>query len=230
MITNLSTVDDPIRTRSDILPGDPRNGAWSLQRLFEDMAPTPEAAPDMVEAILSDFDAPQVINTFTVAPRPGMRAEVLAHWPRTPDGKLDLGNAPLHLQAIVNRFDLRNLANGDGGEGRFVFAFYRTDGSPFQATLILEYKLPATTEDDVLGWAKSFHALGSLPFGESYNAACKRSPIGLRGAAHVPAVPTAARSIRCAPTRSTSATTASGSCASSTCRRPRASSSDCRST
>jgi hypothetical protein len=100
-----------------------------------------------------------------------MRADVLAHWPRTADGKLDLGNAPLRLQAIVNRFDLRNLANGDGGEGRFVFAFYRTDGSPFQATLILEYKLPAATEEDVLGWAKSFHALGSLPFGESYNAA-----------------------------------------------------------
>jgi hypothetical protein len=171
MITNLRTVDDPIRTRTDIVPGDPRNGAWSLQRLFEDMAPTPSAASDMVESILSDFDAPQVINTFTIAPRPGMRSEILSQWPRTADGKLDLANPPLRLQAIVNRFDLRNLANGDAGEGRFVFAFYRTDGSPLQATLILEYKLPAATEADVLDWAKSFHALGALPFGESYNAA-----------------------------------------------------------
>src|SRR5262249_14994359 len=42
---------------------------------------------------------------------------------------------------------------------------------PLQATLILEYKLPAATDQDVQDWASSFHALGALQFGESYNAA-----------------------------------------------------------
>ena len=52
-----------------------------------------------------------------------MQFRILDNWPRTPDGKLDLAQPPLRLQAIVNRFDLRNLAAGDAGEGRFVFAF-----------------------------------------------------------------------------------------------------------
>src|SRR5439155_352492 len=44
-------------------------------------------------------------------------------------------------------------------------------GFPLQATIILEYKLPATTEQDVLGWANAFHALSRFPFGADYNAA-----------------------------------------------------------
>jgi hypothetical protein len=171
MITNLQTVDDPIRTRDDLLPSDPRNGAWAFKRLFENMAPTAQDAPAMVEAMLTTFTTPQLLNGFTVEPRPGMQAEILANWPRTPGGQLDLTNAPVRLQAIVNRIDLRKLDNGDAGEGRFVFAFYRPDGTPFQATIILEYKLPATTEQDVVAWAQSFHALGGRPFGEAYNAA-----------------------------------------------------------
>jgi hypothetical protein len=170
MITSLSVVADPIRTRFDLLPGDPRNGAWTIKRLFEDMAPTAADAAAMVEAMLTTFTAPTTINGFTVATRPGMQAEILANWPRI-DGRLDLASAPFRLLAIVNRFDLRNLDNGDAGEGRFVFAFTRRDGRAFEATLILEYKLPAATEQDVSVWAESFHALGALPSGESYNAA-----------------------------------------------------------
>jgi hypothetical protein len=48
---------------------------------------------------------------------------------------------------------------------------FEADGLPLQATLILEYKLPAATEEDVLGWVNAFHGLGALPFGEGYNAA-----------------------------------------------------------
>jgi hypothetical protein len=124
----------------------------------------------MVEALLSSAVANQTINGFTVAGRPGMQSLILDRWPRTPGGTLDLARAPLRLQAIVNRFDLRNLAHGDAGEGRFVFAF-EADGRPLQATLIFEYKLPAASDADVLGWANSFHSLGGLAFGEDYNAA-----------------------------------------------------------
>ena len=171
MITDVSVVDDPVRTSFDATSSDPRNGAWTFKRLMENMAASADDAPAMVEAVMQSFDASQTINGFTVGRRPGMQALILANWPRTADGKLDLAQAPLRLQAIVNRFDLRNLAHGDAGEGRFVFGFNDAGGFPLQATMILEYKLPAATDDDVLGWAQSFHALGALAFGEDYNAA-----------------------------------------------------------
>jgi hypothetical protein len=72
----------------------------------------------------------------------------------------------------VNRFDLRDLASGNAGEGRFVFAFDLTPAPgapPPQATIIFEYKLPARRDGDVIAWAQAFHALGGLAFGESYN-------------------------------------------------------------
>jgi hypothetical protein len=129
----------------------------------------------MVEAMLSTFNAPQTINGFTVEARAGMQSQILASWPRTASGALDLARAPVRLLAIVNRTDLRDLANGDAGEGRFVFAFnlepLPPPVGPPQATIIFEYKLPAARELDVLLWAGAFHTLGALPFGERYNMA-----------------------------------------------------------
>ena len=174
MITDVSVVDDPVRTTFDPASRDPRNGVWTFKHLVEQMARTPRDAPALVEAMLSSFSAPQIINGFTVAARPGMQSQVLASWPRTPSGALDLARAPLRLLAIVSRLDLRDLDRGDAGEGRFVFAFDLPpvpDAPPPEATIIFEYKLPAAREADVVGWAESFHALGSLPLGASYNAA-----------------------------------------------------------
>jgi hypothetical protein len=173
MITTTSVVDDPVRTAFTADPNDPRTGVWTFKHLMETMAPTPADAPAMVEAMLNTFGSSETINGFTVDARPGMQSLVLQNWPRTADGTLDLTQAPLTLQAIVNRFDLRNLANGDAGEGRFVFAFH-TPGNPFplQATLIFEYKLPASTDADVLGWANAWHALGGMTVpSEDYNVA-----------------------------------------------------------
>lgn len=171
MIKNVSIVDDPVRTHFDPTSTDPRNGVWTFKHLMEAIAPTPEDAPDMVEAMMTSLVTSQTINGFVIDPRPGAQSFVLDPWPRTPDGKLDLSQAPLTLQAIVDRFDLRNLGNGDAGEGRFVFAFNVQGIFPLQATMIFEYKLPAATDDDVLGWAQAFHNLGALEFGEDYNAA-----------------------------------------------------------
>ena len=170
MIKNLSVVDDPVRTAFTEGSTDPRNGVWTFKHLVESMATTPAAAPAMVEAFLSSMVTNQTINGFAVAGRPGMQSLILDAWPRTPQGELDLARPPLRLQAIVNRFDLRNLARGDAGEGRFVFAF-ESGGFPLQATLIFEYKLPAASDADVLAWANAFHGLGALSFGEDYNAA-----------------------------------------------------------
>jgi hypothetical protein len=169
MITALSVVDDPVRT-TFLEPQDPRSGAFTFKRLMEDMAPSPEEAPAMVEAMFRTFTVSQTINTFTVGPRVGFQP-LLDTWPRK-DGALDLAAAPLALQAIVNRIDLRNLDRGHAGEGRFVFSFVTELRFPLQATLIFEYHLPARTEADVRDWANSWHALGALPFpSEEYNAA-----------------------------------------------------------
>lgn len=173
MIKSTTVVDDSIRTVFNPSSADARNGVWTFKHLMENMAATPADAPAMVEAMLDTFTTPQTINGFTVDARPGMQNTILASWPRTVDGALDLARAPLRLQAIVNRFDLRDLSSGDAGEGRFVFSFVDPFFTffPLQATLILEYKLPAATDQDVQDWASSFHALGAMQFGESYNAA-----------------------------------------------------------
>lgn len=173
MIKTTSVVDDPVRTVFNTGSSNSRNGVWTFKHLVENMAATPADAPDMVEAMLTSFTTPQTINGFTVAARPGMQNLILDNWPRTSNGKLDLAQAPLRLQAIVNRFDLRDLASGDAGEGRFVFAFNDPSFSffPLQATMIFEYKLPAKTDQDVRDWANAFHGLGALQFGESYNVA-----------------------------------------------------------
>ncbi len=173
MIKSTTVVDDQIRTVFNPSSTDSRNGVWTFKHLMENMAATPADAPAMVEAMLNTFTTPQTINGFTVDTRPGMQNTILANWPRTADGALDLAQAPLRLDAIVNRFDLRDLGSGDAGEGRFVFSFVDPFDTffPLQANLILEYKLPAATDQDVQDWANSFHALGAMAFGESYNAA-----------------------------------------------------------
>jgi len=174
MITDVSVVDDPVRTKFDPASTDPRNGVWTFKHLVEQMARTPQDAPAMVEAMLASFTSPRTINGFTVEARPGFQSQILASWPRKANGTLDLARAPLRLQAIVSRIDLRDLDRGDAGEGRFLFAFDLPPvpgGPPPEATLIFEYKLPALRERDVERWAQAFHGLGALSFGEGYNQA-----------------------------------------------------------
>lgn len=146
-------------------------GVWSFGHLMREMAPSPERAPAMVLNLLQNWLTNQTVNGFTVQARPAMQQQVIDMWPKTPTGELDLDQSPLTLQAIVNRIDIRNLAEGSAGEGRFVFGV--NGGSNFQNfTVILEYNLVAHTEADVDDWANRWHALGALPFpSEQYNAA-----------------------------------------------------------
>ena len=170
LITHFGVIEDDLRTRNDGPPGDPRTGAWTLKHLVEEAAPSAADAPAMLEDLLRSFTQPQQINGFTVAPRSGM-ADVLAAWPRTPDGQLDLAQAPVHLMAIVDRIDLRNLDRSDAGVAAFIYRIAGPDDFPLDATLMFEYRLPAASDDDVLGWAQAFHGLGALPFSEAYNVA-----------------------------------------------------------
>jgi hypothetical protein len=148
----------------------PSLGAWSFAHLMREAAPTPEQAPAMVLQLLRRWLTDQTVNGFTVAARPLMQQEVIDFWPKTPTGDLDLDQAPVTLEAIVNRVDIRDLSQGSAGEGRFVFG---VNGPAFQNfTIIVEYTLPAQTEADVMSWANRWHALSSHPFpSEEYNLA-----------------------------------------------------------
>lgn len=195
LIRHLSVVDDPVRTAGNqrlpsleppfpgpiggTLPPPAASsgsgggaGVWSFAHLMRELAPSAADAPRMVEQMLQTFTTEQVINGFTVVPRPGMQSLILNGWPRTDNGELDLEQAPVTLLAIVNRIDVRDLAAGSGGEGRFVFGVNSRDGFPLQFTLIFEFNLPAQTQQDVQDWADRWHALQSHPFpSEQYNAA-----------------------------------------------------------
>src|SRR5690606_703542 len=109
-------------------------------------------APGMVEEMLSTWLTDQSVNGHVVPARAGMQELVLSDWPRV-DGALDLSRAPVRLLAIVNRLDLRDVADGHAGEGRFVFGVTDSSGAPTEFTLILEYALPASSSADVLDWA-----------------------------------------------------------------------------
>jgi hypothetical protein len=163
-IRDVSVVDDPVRTG----PG----GAWTFGKLMEDMAPTPADAPAMVEAMLSTFLRPQTVNGFTLPARSG--AQQVLDSMRGPDGKLDLSQQAFRLLAIANRIDLNDVSASTAGEGRFVFGF-APFGQVLQATLIIEYNIPAASQAEIVDLANAWHALRALPFpSEEYNAALQK--------------------------------------------------------
>ena len=160
-IRDVSVVDDPVRTG----PG----GAWTFGKLMENMAPTPADAPAMVEAMLTSFLSQQTVNSFTLPPRSG--AQRVLDSMRGPDGQLDLSRQAFRLLAIVNRIDLHDVSASTAGEGRFVFGF-APFGQTLQATLIIEYNIPAASQAEIVELANAWHALRALPFpSEEYNAA-----------------------------------------------------------
>lgn len=185
MITNTSVVDDPVRTAFNPSIPAPRpesRGVWTFGRLMRDMARTPEEAPAFTEHLFRSWLTDQTVNGFTIFARPEIQRVVLNNWPRTPNGELDLDRSPLTLLAIVNRIDERDLAEGNAGEGRFVFGVMGPFGNPEQFTVIVEYKLLAQTEQDVLDWANQWHALSTHPFpSEAYNAALEALTLRFSG-------------------------------------------------
>ena len=88
---------------------------------MENMAPTPDQAPAMVEAMLSSWLTDQSRRRLH-----GRGAAVDAGrdpgaFPRTATASSISRHAPFRLLAIANRIDLQNVSGGSAGEGRFVF-------------------------------------------------------------------------------------------------------------
>lgn len=196
MITNLSVVEDPLRTW-DPCPNYPvgtgtKMGAWTFGRLMTDIANSPAtgiAPSDFVRQWLRSWEFDQTINSDGVPDRNGaIKARIINAWQAASGGPgkaLDLSIAPFRLLAIVNRVDLRgNPAYGGGslenpcdppcvgGESRFVFcAVDPANCSDPRLIVILEYCNPARTCQEIKNWGKKWVALNGIPFGPVYNAA-----------------------------------------------------------
>ncbi len=186
MITAVSVVEDPVRTKWTGSLANKNDGAWQFGRLMTAMAGTKNPS-DFVLAWLNQWSANRTVNGEVVPARTAISGIINA-WPKV-GGKLDLTKAPLRLLAIVNRLDLRNLAAGKAGEGRFVFGVL-DGGTPRQFTVILEYNLPGSTQADVASWAARWHALGTLGIGTpAYNAALQKITDAFAGPNLIPTRP-----------------------------------------
>jgi hypothetical protein len=174
MIRHLGVVEDATRTRWTGSLTDPKDGAWTFGRLMTNMAGAND--PEVfVRNWLSRWETNRTVNGFTVPARTAIRSQVINSWPKLANGELDLKKAPMRLLAIVNRMDLRNLRAGNAGEGRFVFGVTDGAGNPLSFTVILEYKLPATTATEANEWAQQWHALGAMtPGTATYNDALQK--------------------------------------------------------
>jgi hypothetical protein len=163
MITDLSVVNDAVRTRWTGGLTNASDGAWQFGRLMTQMAGAndPEA---FVRTWLGQWQSAVTVSGQVVPPRTAI-STIINAWPKTTAGKLDLTKAPLRLLAIVNRFDLR--LPGNAGEGRFVFGVLDGAGNPLQFTVILEYKMLAATAADVKVWANLWKDLSTSPLGSA---------------------------------------------------------------
>ena len=164
-----TVVDDPVRTVWTGATTTTSDGAWSFGRLMFNMAGS-QHPPTFVRRWLEHWEADRVVNSFTVPARPSIRSLVIDPWPRHPSGNLNLSQAPMRLLAIVYRPDLRDLAQGKAGEGRFVFGVLDSADSSLSFTVILEYILPAKTATEVKDWAVAFQKLSTLSHGPTFNA------------------------------------------------------------
>jgi hypothetical protein len=190
MITSPSVVEDPSRTWEPCTGAGTPMGAWTFGKLMTEMANEPATGihpSDFVEHWVSQWKTTLTINGHSVYNRAVGAQALLDMWPKLPDGRLDLSQAPFRLLAIVNRQDLRDNmgygAGGSGGEARLVFGAVMCVDQPgnilsfsgvpeMQFTVIFEYEVPFGTCIGARSWANQWRDLGTLVTGSAaYNAA-----------------------------------------------------------
>ncbi len=190
MITDLCVVEDPVRTKWTAVGADPNAlGAWTFGKLmasiggFPDVTTDPAGLSDFVRNWLGEWlvDQTQTSIDCISDARPAMQSFLIDRWEEVSHSRtLNMKLAPFRLLAIVNRIDLRRntvYGAGNAGEARFVFGVLNinpADPNPdhwsqTQFTVILEYIQPASTCEEVKTWADRWHALGSIPFGATFN-------------------------------------------------------------
>ncbi len=180
MITDLSVVEDPARTRAR--PG--HVAPWSFAHLMRSMAGRHDPAAFTMRW-LRQWERDYALNGYTAAARPKIRELVIEPWLRASGGRrLDLDRAPFKLLAIVNRMDLRQHEGASvstAGEGRFVFGVLGPDGKPLPPiagtapggfVVIFEYELVARDMAGLRDWTRLWMDLGRQRLGTAeYNRA-----------------------------------------------------------
>lgn len=176
VVTDPSVLGDCTRTTDACTGAGAPLGKWTFGYLMQQLAGTVDPAV-FTKSWLDQWGADQTVNGFTVAKRPHMKDDIVANWPTTASGALDLARAPFRLIAIVNRIDLaENLIYGSGsaGEGRFVFQALGPPPlcRPLDFTVIFEYGIQKAGCSELRDWAQQWVALGTQPFpSAAYNAA-----------------------------------------------------------
>ena len=126
------------------------------------------SAEVMLDRFLATWQNNQTINTFSVPLRSNATA-FLANWPVDSTGHHSLDQAPVRLNAIVNRIDLGQAPNSPtpAGELRFIFGVTAGTGAsgcgnpnqPFN--IIIEYNVPASIS--AASWASQWNSISNLP-------------------------------------------------------------------
>ena len=217
LINDISVVEDRSRTFDPcpVSGGGTPMGAWTFGELM--LALSPDGTVGTAEAMLKTWlqtwqNSPQ-INGFTVNPRPGMGTSTLpgflSKWPLDSNGLPSLANAPMRLNAIVNRIDLGQTAGiPTAGELRFVFGATGPcpngvgGGGEAPALLfnvIFEYKVPNFTGcSQVQQWADKWQNLVGDPNLNSDLEAITDSVVGPGvGASNLAAVRTNETALAC---------------------------------
>jgi Ricin-type beta-trefoil lectin domain-like len=187
LITDTSVIRDSVRTSDpcDAQPG-AEDRAWTIGHILKEVAARQQKnVNDYVTSWINAWAVGATVNGQSIPMDNASGPLVKANWPKNGQGQYLLHKAPFKLIAIVSRLDLRTVRpSGEplGGEIRFVFApQYNTgavstppaDGrcmthADEASTIILEFSPAKANENDVVSWAKKWHALGSMAFGPSY--------------------------------------------------------------
>lgn len=174
LITAPSVVNDPSRTfdpcdtDGDQITGNV-NGAWSFKTLMGHMANEQDTGISPQEFIhnwLQNWLNEPVVNSYPIKSSPAITG-YFPGWDGQNPATLDMNNLPFRLLAIANRIDLAkppNYGAASSGEIRFVFGLVKNnqDCSSGKITVILEYKIPANSCNDLKGQAQMWYALDEI--------------------------------------------------------------------
>ena len=170
-IRDLRVIEDSTRSLDPCVLGQEPLPPWSFGKIMQNVAEQAGAADAsaFVKDWLDTWTREQVVNGHLVEPVP-IDQFITVPWLAASGGeRLDLGHAPFRLMSIVNRID---LSQQDGkGEFRMEYVATNTFCEPIHFWIIFEFELPVESAEDLRALAERWHALGSLPFGEEYNAA-----------------------------------------------------------
>ncbi len=197
MVEAIPVVEDPSLTWDTCLAqnggnGGTQGGAWTFNTLMLAIANTtasnPQPAEQMLTNVLSDFAQDVTLPTGSSTAKARVNGMAFFNgWPDDPNGLQctdpfntsqqitckSLANAPLHLNAIVNRVDTGRLTttSSQAGQLRFVFGVTMdTSGNQCSPAggqafnMILEYSVPASTLPNGFtsqSWAQAWQALSN---------------------------------------------------------------------